>query len=387
MLENLLASSALPNLHPALVHFPLALLPLAVVCDAVAVLSARRWFDRAAVALYGLGAGLGWWAAEVGEEAADAFVNLPPMLEPEIASHSDKAHYALYVLAAVFVFRLGLLIRDRSVERLRARGVRAGVLVIAGVGLFLLVRAGESGAALVYRHGLGVSPAAVLFEREDASAAPAVLDRAPAVAGPIENRNDPADQLIRGEDGTLFWAPQRRDAGALGSILFPLTGFASGAVGTVEGASPNDPEPGVDFEVLDRGMLVFAPEFGDVKIEAELALEGFEGTVGLVHHATSAEVASWFEIATAGGVALRLSAEGAIETLEASELSILPEAVSERGTVRLGVSSVGRHRKGMVNGEVVAHGHTAAPPAPGKVGLLFDGRGEVRVLKVTAWPL
>ncbi len=382
MLENLLAASSLPNLHPALVHFPLALLPLAVGFDLCAVITARRWFDRVAVTLYGLGIAIGWWAAEVGEDAAESFIDLPAVIEPEIAEHSDMAHYALYAFALVFAIRLVLALRDSSVERLRGRAVRAGVLVIAAVGLFFLFETAEHGGALVYGHGLAVSSDATLFERA-ASEEPAAAVSASVTPGVV---SDPAARRVLGDDGSLVWTPVRSDAPALGTVLFPVAGFPRGAIEAVASTST---EPGLDFSVLDRVILVFPENFGDARVEAELMLEEFAGTVGVAHHVVSAEAASWFEIATTGGAALRLSQSGAVLTLEAKDIAVVPDpaAAAADEAVRMAVSSTGRHRKGMINGEAVVHGHIDKTAETGRVGLLFDGRGRVRVLRVTVEPL
>ena len=374
MFDSFLASSSLPNLHPALVHFPLALLPLAGGCDLLAVVFARRWFDRAAVVLYSLGVAVGWWAAEVGEHAAESFVDLPAAIEPEIAEHSDLAHYALYVFAFVLAVRLVLVFRDRAVDRLRWRGVRLGVLVVAAVGFYFLFETAEHGGALVYRHGLGVKQDALMFDRP-ASADSAATARVPSP--PADFKADPLARLFESETGALTWQPVARDEAAVGSVVFPVTGFARGAVEVVPSRSTN---AGLTVTVLDRALLVFGNDFGDVRVEAKLDLDDFDGTVGVAHHVHSAEAASWFEVSTEGGVALRLSQGGSILTLDAAELEV------PAGPVRLAVSVAGGHRKGMLNGAVVVHGHIESTDS-GKVGLLFDGKGRVVVENVLIEPI
>lgn len=375
MLESFLASSALPNLHPALVHFPLALLPLAAGFDLIAIVSARRWFDRVAVVLYALGVGGAWWAAEVGENAAESFVDLPAALEPVIAEHSDMAHYALYVFAFVLAARLVLVFRDQAAERIRARAVRLGILAVAAAGFFFLFETAEHGAELVYRHGLGVSADAAMFEPKAELSPTAGI--AAGVAEAPDLPVDPAARVFAGDGGSFTWRPLARDAKALGSVLFPVTGFARGAVEAVSAAST---DRGLTLTVLDRSILVFGGDFRDARVEAELVLDDFDGTVGVAHHVQSAEAASWFEVSTQGGAALRLSQGGSILTLDSAEIEI------PGSTVRLAVSVANGHQKGMINGAVVTHGHIKSSDG-GKVGLLFDGRGRVVIESVAVEPI
>ena len=67
MLEQLLSMTALPNLHPALVHFPIALLPMALLFEILGLTFRRQdWLERAAVSLYAaaaLGALVALWSS------------------------------------------------------------------------------------------------------------------------------------------------------------------------------------------------------------------------------------------------------------------------------------------------------------------------------------
>ena len=77
-MNELLSWTSLPNLHPALVHFPIALVPMAILADVLRLIFRRQeWLDRAATGLYiaaALGALAALWA---GEQAADGLVAVP----------------------------------------------------------------------------------------------------------------------------------------------------------------------------------------------------------------------------------------------------------------------------------------------------------------------
>lgn len=92
--------TALPNLHPALVHFPIAFLPLAVILDALVLRfpGQREWLDRAATLLYGVAA-LGAAAAFLsGRHAAEALPPLALTVQVHVNEHSDSARAALWLL-------------------------------------------------------------------------------------------------------------------------------------------------------------------------------------------------------------------------------------------------------------------------------------------------
>ncbi len=150
----------LPNLHPALVHFPLAIFPAAVVFDLAALFLRRvAWLDRAATALYVLGA-MGAGAAYLaGEEAEEGLHGLPAAVGVLIDQHSVWAARALWTIVALALLRLGLAWHERRRAVSGYRPLRYAVLVVAAAALWLLVETADRGGALVYRHGVAVQPA------------------------------------------------------------------------------------------------------------------------------------------------------------------------------------------------------------------------------------
>ncbi len=156
MFDALLGWSNLPNLHHALVHFPIAMVPVAIGFDLIVLLGRRPGWDRATALLYSLaaaGAGAAVWA---GEEAADSLSNLDPLVRPDVAAHSDWAHGFLYAILAVAAGRLLLTWADRRAARAGLRRWRALVLAGALGSLVLLLGAADRGGGLVYRSGVAV---------------------------------------------------------------------------------------------------------------------------------------------------------------------------------------------------------------------------------------
>jgi len=170
---------ALPNLHPALVHFPLALLPTAWLLELAGWLRPRQaWFERAAVALY-FGAAVGAGAAYLaGESAEDGLMRIPATAQAALAAHADAALKALVAVVLIALVRLALAIREARQGRAVAAASRAVGLVGGALGIALLAVTADRGGALVYRQALGVVLPALVREPPAAMPAldPKVLD-------------------------------------------------------------------------------------------------------------------------------------------------------------------------------------------------------------------
>ncbi|HZI93071.1 MAG TPA: DUF2231 domain-containing protein, partial [Patescibacteria group bacterium] len=242
----------LPNLHPAVVHFPIALWLAAVLFDVACLMIRRhRWIDLTATSLYAMGA-LGAGAAYLaGEWAEDSLIDLPASLETLVEDHSDWAWWTLIVFAVVAALRLVILRVDRGVGH-RLTGVRWLVLLAALGGTWALVETADRGGALVYRHGVAVTPANAGADAARAPASTAMsAPSAPSAQVPAPSAPPaqvparpaaPASPVIRGADGTLVWMPGPDDSAQLGAILTNAVG-SDPAVVTAETIPPSSGAP------------------------------------------------------------------------------------------------------------------------------------------------
>ena len=150
---NLLPGWA-PNLHPLVVHFPIALLLTAAGLDVVGwVLRCNRPLRFVATALYVLGT-LAIVAAYVTGRAAAGTVWLPGMAHAAVKEHWDWAFRAVWFFTILTTVRLVLLLRGRS----EGRPALIALLTLVGLlGAVLLGETGDRGGRLVYQHGVGTT--------------------------------------------------------------------------------------------------------------------------------------------------------------------------------------------------------------------------------------
>lgn len=135
----------MPDLHPLLVHFPVALLTFGACADVIAVV---RKTPAATV--------VGWWAQLAGSagillSVATGLLAKGRIVEPAVldllATHEQLAFLAAGAFAGLFFWRVGS--RGRPLSRLYLVCLVAALALVWGTAWF--------GGELVYRHGIGVS--------------------------------------------------------------------------------------------------------------------------------------------------------------------------------------------------------------------------------------
>jgi uncharacterized membrane protein len=143
-----------PNIHPLLVHFPIALLCAAAAVD-VAGWAFRRntVLHQLATLLYVLGAG-GAAAAYVTGRAAAQTIWFPGMAQAVLKQHWDWALRTVWFFGVFTVVRLVVL---RPSRREASPALVAAFVLVGLVGIGLLLETGDRGGRLVYQHGVGTA--------------------------------------------------------------------------------------------------------------------------------------------------------------------------------------------------------------------------------------
>jgi uncharacterized membrane protein len=136
------------NIHPFLVHFPIALLTFAMIVEVLALVRGREEWSR-----------VGWWSqvggtvgivlAVVSGLRAEGSVVISATAQDAFASHESLAFISTAAFAALLLWRIGTRTRIPAPYR----GVYLTCLVGAVVLLWIV---GLYGGELVFRYGTGV---------------------------------------------------------------------------------------------------------------------------------------------------------------------------------------------------------------------------------------
>lgn len=150
---------ALPNpLHPALVHFPIALILLGALLALVAVLFRRGNLPWLAALLLVTGAAAAAVAARTGGQQAEMVGEISDRAEAMLDQHEEWGERTrdIAIAAAVLALASASLLRFAKVSR----GLGIATALVAGAAAYAVAETGHLGGQLVYKHGVGVNTAA-----------------------------------------------------------------------------------------------------------------------------------------------------------------------------------------------------------------------------------
>lgn len=175
-----------PNLHPLVVHFPIALLFAAAAVDLASLLMpGSRPLRDTATWLYIAGAATAVCAYFSGYTAAQSLESTAA-IEALVDAHADRAFAATWLFAFFASLRLAMSYILRP-----WRGLRIGAFAVALVGLGALVETALHGARLVFEQGLGVRAVAVARQASPERVESASAERTGAAPPERPEREDP----------------------------------------------------------------------------------------------------------------------------------------------------------------------------------------------------
>ena len=339
-----------PNIHPVLVHFPIAIILLAVLMDLLNFFLPDKWWDDLkSTILYGIGTVSAIAAYYTGTLAADS-VFLPSGAQSVLNEHADWALWTVWFFGIYAVLRILL----HWYQKMDQKTIRIGLFVIVLIGVFFLYETGDHGAEMVFGYGAGTGQ--LVEQQSTASVSTDSLQQANTTFSVRDN-------------GNWSWEVGPNGVSTLLSRFRWLEGSASQLQPTIVTSGDNhllklSADSTTNFFVGKNSLQ-------NVQVDYYLDLSDFEGSISLVNHVQDAQN---YDFVT-------LSSDGTISQGRVSEDNrevFAEESYSDSGMLFIRTVANGTHFRGYINKEMVVHGHGGAPEA-GSVGLKIGGNGTILI--------
>lgn len=337
----------IPNIHPLIIHFPIALLVIAVLFDAARLaFKNESWLEKTVLALYSTGS-LGLIAAFVSGRQAVETVTVFGDAIPVVTSHED---WALYTMIYFLIFAA---VRWFTFVKKMEKGFLLPLFVVIGLGgAVMLWHTGELGAKLVYKHGVAVSETNRLQNRIE------VLER--------DLASMRGDIMPVSEENGWIWR------------------IAPGADQVIQDAFTIESENELQAETAQTGgithlklmadgspvFMIYPGSHSVIDGRAEVSLSDFEGEFKLIHHYQNAENYQYLRV---NG---REMSQG--QMINGSDNILGRGAIQSGEWLSIRVTASGAHFYGYSGGSTVVHTHADEMTA-GNTGIYFKGTGSIKI--------
>lgn len=346
----------IPNIHPLIVHFPIALLIVAVIFDVARLFFKKQsWIQNTVLALYSTGT-IGLMASFIsGRDAVETVVVSGDAISV-VTTHEDWALYTLIYFSIFTLLRLWTWWKNLEVNH----WISSGLIVLAFAGIGMLWRTGDLGTQLVYKHGVAVIEIDRLEEQIE------------SLRRDLSELREDAAPIVE-EDGSWVW---RIGPGSDQTISENFEMEGSGdityEIERDEGVHHLDITP--DSE---KSFLLHGGTFSSIDGQVEISTDDFDGEFELIHHYQNPQNYQYLRF---NGSQLN---QGQVRN--GSDNIMGSGQIDANGWFTLRVTASGMHYYGYQNGQTIVHTHDNEMEA-GKTGLAFAGSGvlKIRFLKFEA---
>lgn len=343
-----------PNIHPMIVHFPIAILILAIGLNLIAFFLPENWWDeKKTTFIYVLGSIAAIITYFTGRSAADT-VFLPTEAQSVLTDHADWALWTVLFFGIYSILRIAL----HWFKKLETKSIQVFALVLALPGLFFLFETGEYGATMVYGYGVGTGQ--YLEAEEDI--APAQTESA-----------DLESSFIEKENGDWTWDMSANSVNDLKEQFHWLEGNMEQLNPTVSIA---DNQTYLSFNLTGHITNFFVTHSGykNIQVDIYIDMTSFTGDVKIAHHIQDAQNYDFVTLTSDGEISQGRTTNDEVELFDEKEF--------ENESVKfIRVVSDGTHFRGYINKEMVVHGHGDEPDA-GSIGLKINGHGLLLIQNI-----
>ncbi|MAO64183.1 MAG: hypothetical protein CL666_04220 [Balneola sp.] len=347
-MELLIIPDWAPNIHPLLVHFPIALIVVAVLANLVTFFIPEKWWDETKnTILYVASALFTAITYYSGTVAADT-VFLPAEAQSVLSEHADWAEYLLWF----FILYALLRIAFHWFDLFEKKSFKIIAFITVLPGLFMIYETAEYGGKMVFGYGAGTGQ---LLQQEEEPASSASTDSASA-----------ATSFIIKENGDWTWDINSHSVSDL------LTNFRWLESSVQELKPTITSTEALRLEALEQSNLfVTHNSYQNVQVDYFLNLDNLDGEIELIHHLQDADNYDF----------VSLNSEGIIRQgrIQNGSTTIFDESTFEaERELFVRVVGDGTHYRGYVNRDMKVHGHGNALQS-GAAGIKLKGSGSLLI--------
>ncbi|MCH8927422.1 MAG: hypothetical protein IIB39_01760 [Candidatus Marinimicrobia bacterium] len=138
-------------LHPQIVHFPIALITVSFLIDLVGVITGSKKWTQFGGILLSLAVFSSLIALLTGQSSEQSLKPMSDILHEAVEEHEGMATRVFFFFLIIAVLRGWLQLKG-----IFNSWKQWGYVILAGAGVILILRVGQLGGTLVYKHGAGV---------------------------------------------------------------------------------------------------------------------------------------------------------------------------------------------------------------------------------------
>ena len=342
----------LPNIHPLIVHFPIALLVFAVIMNGLTFILPKNWWDENKnTLLYCFGTFCTIGAFYTGNAAADS-IFLAAEAQNILSNHADWAK----ITTSYFVVYTSIRILLHYFGGLEKKWLQFLMFLLVLPAIYTLHKTGENGTKMVYGYGAGTGK---------------LLEKGQVI---LETTQSSQDSLTSGfnlsENNDWKWTITKNGLDDLRSNFHWIHGDLLDLKPTIIGK-----------DILSLSAKIEKNEFlshqtyQNVQLDMYVNLDSLVGEFKIIHHYLANESYDFVSISAEGNVTQGRIKDGESIIFEKSQHSF-------DGFLFISVVGDGTHFRGYLNKKMIVHGHGDAPNR-GYVGIGLTGQGKVFIKSIT----